>query len=69
MDSFVTDASQNLEDVIKNDELSITLKHIRPRRRSRDLEETLISADFPGSKQKFSVHLDRATKRGKHFYG
>jgi hypothetical protein len=62
---FISDASRQVEEVIRNDNFVISLKHIKPRRRLRGSVETLFAVDFPGSQQKFVLMLDRRSKRGK----
>jgi hypothetical protein len=54
-----------VEEVIKNDNFVLSMKHIKPRRRLRGSVETLFAVDFPGSQQKFVLMLDRRSKRGK----
>lgn len=61
----VSDASRQVEEVIKNDNFVLSMKHIKPRRRLRGSVETLFAVDFPGSQQKFVLMLDRRSKRGK----
>ncbi|XP_022920799.2 cartilage oligomeric matrix protein [Onthophagus taurus] len=53
--------SKELESVIEQDDIVFTLKHIKPKRRSRH-PETLFSVEFPGSENKFSFLLDRIDK-------
>ena len=62
---FIPDASHQVEEVIRNDNFVLSLKHIKPRRRLRGSVETLFAVDFPGSQQKFVLMLDRRSKRGK----
>ncbi|KAJ8980462.1 hypothetical protein NQ317_007658 [Molorchus minor] len=54
--------SKQLEEVIKKDDFVLSLNHIKPKKRSR-VAETLFSAEFPGAEHKFSIQLDRKTKR------
>uniref|UniRef100_A0AAR5P3M5 Cartilage oligomeric matrix protein n=1 Tax=Dendroctonus ponderosae TaxID=77166 RepID=A0AAR5P3M5_DENPD len=61
--SLDLDTTKELESVIKNDNFILSLKHIKPKKRSRGLVETLVSIDFPGAENKFSLLLDRKTKR------
>ncbi|KAH1000765.1 hypothetical protein HUJ04_013058 [Dendroctonus ponderosae] len=60
---MIPDTTKELESVIKNDNFILSLKHIKPKKRSRGLVETLVSIDFPGAENKFSLLLDRKTKR------
>ena len=62
---FIADASHQVEEVIRNDNFVLSMKHIKPRRRLRGSVETLFAVDFPGSQQKFVLMLDRRSKRGK----
>ncbi|XP_066249708.1 cartilage oligomeric matrix protein [Euwallacea similis] len=55
--------TKDLEEVIKQDTFILSIKHIRPKKRSRGALETLFSVDFPGAENKFSLLLDRKTKR------
>ncbi|XP_017785308.1 PREDICTED: cartilage oligomeric matrix protein [Nicrophorus vespilloides] len=57
-----TVASRELEDVIKGDSMVLSLRHIKARKRHRG-PETLFTVDFPGSEEKFSLILDRNSKR------
>ncbi|XP_049787190.1 cartilage oligomeric matrix protein [Schistocerca cancellata] len=61
--SMDPEATRQLTEVVKSDNLVISLKHIRPRKRSRGSIETLLAVDFPGSMQKFVLLLDRRAKR------
>ncbi|XP_030751264.1 cartilage oligomeric matrix protein-like [Sitophilus oryzae] len=54
--------SKELEEVIKKDNFVVSLKHIKPRRRSRGID-TLFTVDFPGSENKFSLLLDKKNKK------
>lgn len=56
-------ASKELENIIKKDNFMVSLKHIKPKKRSKGASETLFSVVFPGSEQKFALFLDRKTKR------
>lgn len=62
----LSDATRDLEDNVKNDEFAISLKHVKPKKRQREAVETLFSVDFPGSKQKFAVILDRRAQKGNY---
>jgi syndecan 4 len=62
---YVSEASRQVEEVIKNDNFVLSMKHIKPRRRLRGSVETLFAVDFPGSQQKFVLMLDRRSKRGE----
>ncbi|KAF2895301.1 hypothetical protein ILUMI_10875 [Ignelater luminosus] len=55
--------TKQLEEVIKEDELVLSLQHIKPKRRLRGSIETLFAVDFPNSQQKFVLMLDRRSKR------
>ncbi|PNF41377.1 hypothetical protein B7P43_G14433 [Cryptotermes secundus] len=61
--SMDQEASRQVEEVIKNDNFVLSMKHIKPRRRLRGSVETLFAVDFPGSQQKFVLMLDRRSKR------
>ncbi|XP_025602698.2 cartilage oligomeric matrix protein [Athalia rosae] len=52
--------TKELEEALREDNFVLAIKHIRPRRRHGS--ETLLAADFSGSKEKFLVILDRRTK-------
>jgi hypothetical protein len=65
---YVSEASRQVEEVIKNDNFVLSMKHIKPRRRLRGSVETLFALDFPGSQQKFVLMLDRRSKRGESVY-
>lgn len=62
---FFSGVTKDLEEVISKNNFIITLKHIRPRKRSRSLVETLFAVDFPGAEHKFLLLLDRKSQRGK----
>uniref|UniRef100_A0A336N149 CSON009470 protein n=1 Tax=Culicoides sonorensis TaxID=179676 RepID=A0A336N149_CULSO len=55
-------ASTELEEFIKND-FTISLRHIRPRRKFRIALEALFMVDFPMARHKLSFYLDRQNKR------
>ncbi|CAH1164418.1 unnamed protein product [Phaedon cochleariae] len=57
--------TKELEGVIKSENFVLSIKHIKPRRKSRGHSqlETLFSVDFPGAEDKFSLSLDRKLKR------
>ncbi|KAG5879548.1 hypothetical protein JTB14_001131 [Gonioctena quinquepunctata] len=55
--------TKELEEVIKGDNFVLSMKHIKPRKRSRGLLETLFAVDFPGAEHKFSLLLDRQVNR------
>ena len=57
-------ASTELEQYITND-FTISLRHIRPRRKFRIALEALFMIDFPHARHKFSFYLDRPNKRSK----
>lgn len=61
--SLDLDITKELEEVIKKDNFVLSIKHIKPKRRSRGAIETLFSVDFPGAENKFSLLLDRKTNR------
>lgn len=61
----IAEITKLVEEVIKGDNLVISLNHIKPRRRARTTIETLFAVNFPNSDQKFSILLDRHNKRGK----
>ncbi|XP_050296033.1 cartilage oligomeric matrix protein [Anthonomus grandis grandis] len=61
--SLDLDITKDLENVVKKDNFIISMKHIKPKKRSRAFVETLFSVDFPGSENKFSLQIDRKTKR------
>lgn len=54
--------THEVEQSLKEDLLVITVKHIKPRRRLHGNVETLFVVEFPGSKQKLTVMLDRKQK-------
>jgi len=62
---LISDITKDLENVIKQDTFILSIKHIKPKKRSRGAVETLFSVDFPGAENKFSLLLDRKTKRGE----
>ncbi|CAH1113998.1 unnamed protein product [Psylliodes chrysocephalus] len=55
--------TKELETVIKDHTFIVSLRHIKPRKRSRGLLETLFAVDFPQSDNKFSLLLDRKVKK------
>lgn len=55
-------ATDQLKELIKQDEFLLSLKHIKSRRKLRS--ETLFAVDFPASHQKFVLILDRSNKKG-----
>jgi thrombospondin 2/3/4/5 len=59
---FYIDASSDLEQYIKDD-FTISLRHIRPRRKAKISIEALFMIDFPAVKNKFTFYLDRKSKR------
>lgn len=61
--SLDLDITKELDEIIKKDNFVLSIKHIKPKRRSRGAIETLFSVDFPGAENKFSLLLDRKTKR------
>lgn len=65
---FLSGVTKELEEVITKENFILTLKHIRPRKRSRSVTETLFAADFPGAEHKFLLLLDRKSKKGKSLY-
>lgn len=57
-------ASSELENVIKSDELALSLKHIKAKKRHRGTE-TLLAVDFDHENHnRFAILLDRHHKRG-----
>lgn len=62
---IITALTNDLEDVIKDEEFVLTLRHLKPRRRHRHTSETLFAVDFLNSDNKFSLLLDRTEKNGK----
>lgn len=60
----ISGITKELEEVIKKDEFVLSLNHIKPKRRQAHAIETLFSVDFIGSDQKFTLKLDRKTKKG-----
>ncbi|XP_044747031.1 cartilage oligomeric matrix protein [Coccinella septempunctata] len=60
LDAVIT---KDLQDVIEKDELILSLRHIKPKKRSRGFAETLFSITFPQTENKFALLLDRKTKR------
>ncbi|CAG9854356.1 unnamed protein product [Phyllotreta striolata] len=55
--------TKELETVIKDDTFIVSMRHLKPRKRSRGLEETIFAVDFPESDNKFSLLLDRKVKK------
>lgn len=60
----LADATRQVEELIKQDELAFALKDVRAKRRGKTAVETLFAVDFPGAKDKFLVLLDRKHQRG-----
>lgn len=60
--SIDPEASADLEQYIKDD-FTISMRHIRPRKKAKISIEALFMIDFPGAKNKFSFYLDRKSKR------
>lgn len=63
--SLFSVSTKQLEQAIKEDELILSFQHIKPRRKLRGSRETLFAVDFPTSRQKFVLMLDRPSKKGK----
>lgn len=63
---IVSGKTKELETVIKDHTFIVSLRHIKPRKRSRGLLETLFAVDFPQSDNKFSLLLDRKVKKGEY---
>ncbi|XP_046661540.1 cartilage oligomeric matrix protein [Homalodisca vitripennis] len=61
--SLDSESGKVLEEALHNDQLVISVKHIKPRRRVRTGVETLLAIDFPGSRQKMVMQLDRRSRR------
>ncbi|KAL3286961.1 hypothetical protein HHI36_001447, partial [Cryptolaemus montrouzieri] len=55
--------TKDLQAVIKKDDLILSLRHIKPKKRSRGSAETLFSIVFPGTDNKFAILLNRRTKK------
>ncbi|CAG9833718.1 unnamed protein product [Diabrotica balteata] len=55
--------TKELEGVINDDKFIVSLRHIKPRKRSRGMIETLFAVDFPESNDKFALLLDRKVKK------
>lgn len=62
---LIPETGRVLEEAIHNDNLVISVKHIKPRRRARSGVETLLAVDFPGSQQKLVLQLDRRLSKSK----
>jgi len=60
--SLDPDASTDLEQYIRDD-FTVSLRHIRPRRKAKISIEALFMIDFPAAKNKFTFYLDRKSKR------
>lgn len=60
--SLDPEASTDLEQYIRDD-FTISLRHIRPRRKVKISIEALFMIDFPSAKNKFTFYLDRKAKR------
>ncbi|XP_025831925.1 cartilage oligomeric matrix protein [Agrilus planipennis] len=58
-----SNAAAELEDFILEDELVISFQNLKARKRTKASVETLFAADFPGSRQKLVLMLDRRHKR------
>ncbi|KAK9873867.1 hypothetical protein WA026_002224 [Henosepilachna vigintioctopunctata] len=55
--------TKDLQGVIEKDDFILSLKHIKPKKRSRGTAETLFSITFPGIENKFALLLDRRTRK------
>lgn len=55
-------ASSELEEHVKSD-FTISMRHIRPRRKFRISLEALFMIDFPSSRHRLTFYLDRKGKR------
>nr|XP_023019808.1 uncharacterized protein LOC111508514 isoform X1 [Leptinotarsa decemlineata] len=58
-----SELTKELEEVIKGENFVLSMKHIKPRKRSRGVMETLFAVEFPGAKHKFSLLLDRKVNK------
>lgn len=63
----LSETTKDLQDVINKNELILSLRHIKPKKRLRGIAETLFSITFPQTENKFALLLDRKTKRGKFY--
>lgn len=61
---FFAAISKKVEEVIKGDNLVLSLNHIKPKKRTRGIPESLFAVEFPNYDHKFSILLDRRHKRG-----
>lgn len=61
--------SEKLSEVAGRDLVYFSMKQVTPRRRARPAKETLIAIEPAQSEnnQRFSLQVDRRTKRGRHF--
>ena len=57
--------SKAVEEAITSDEFVISMRNIKHLPSRRKKTETLFSLEFPGTHQKFSLQLDRDSKKGK----
>ncbi|XP_033218326.1 gonadotropin-releasing hormone II receptor [Belonocnema kinseyi] len=60
VEKFLT---RHLENALQDDEFSISINHIRPRKKPVGEDEILLAAEFSKTKDKFVLMLDRHTKR------
>ncbi|KAG5684576.1 hypothetical protein PVAND_013801 [Polypedilum vanderplanki] len=60
--SIDPEASMDLEQYIRDD-FTISMRHIRPRKKAKISIEALFMIDFPAAKNKFTFYLDRKSKR------
>jgi thrombospondin 2/3/4/5 len=60
--SLDPEASTDLEKFIQDD-FTISIRHIRPRKKAKISIEALFMIDFPAAKNKFTFYLDRKSKR------
>jgi hypothetical protein len=66
----LTGLSEKLSEVASRDVVYLSLKQVTPRRRARPAKETLLSIEPALSIEhhRFSLHVDRRTKRGNHSF-
>lgn len=62
--------SEKLSEVASRDVVYLSMKQVTPRRRARPAKETLLAIEpaLSDQNQRFSLHVDRRTKRGVTFF-
>lgn len=70
LDWLMIGLSEKLSEVASRDVVYLSMKQVTPRRRARPAKETLLAIEpaLSDQNQRFSLHVDRRTKRGVTFF-